>query len=172
MIFWMLMLMAMLAATLAQALLPGVPFLGNARFPALLGLVLYYALNHKLWVGIVVAFVAGILQDGLSMVPLGYSAFLFCGVAAVAGRYRWLVLSEAAVTAAFFGAIASFLVSISLFLLLKQSGSIVCTGSVALHRVLGSGVLGLVTVPVVFLSMSYLHRALDLIEEEGADVKA
>lgn len=172
MLFWMLMLMAMLVATLSQALLPGVPLLGNARFPVLLGVVLYYALNHKLWVGIVVAFVAGILQDGLSMVPLGYSAFLFCGVAALAGRYRWLVLSEAAVTAAFFGAVASFLVSLSLFFLLKQSGAIACTGSAGLHRVIGSGILGFVMVPVVFFGLSHLHRALDLAEEEGADVKA
>jgi rod shape-determining protein MreD len=172
MLFWMLMCMAMLVATLAQSLLPGMALLGHARFPVLLGLVLYYALNHKPWIVIVVAFVAGLLQDGLSMVPLGYSALLFCAVAAVAGRYRSLVLSEAAITAAFFGAISSLLVSISLYLLLRQAGTIVCSGPMVLQRIVGSGVLGLVTVPIVFVSMAHLHRSLELIEEEGSDVKA
>ncbi|MBT3191609.1 MAG: rod shape-determining protein MreD [Verrucomicrobia bacterium] len=172
MLFWILMALMMLVATLTQASLPVWAVLGYARSPVLLGLVLYYALNHKLWVVVPVAFTAGMLQDGLSMVPLGYSALLFCLVAIVAARYRQLVLSEAAVTAAFFGGIASLVVSLALYLLLRKADLISCKGSVATLHILGSGILGLVTVPVVFLSMAGLHRSLDLIEEEGVDVTA
>ena len=172
MLFWMLMIIAVLGATLAQALLPGWAMFGQARFPVLLGLVLYYALNHKSWIVILVAFVAGILQDGLSLVPLGYSALLFCVVATVAGRYRRLVLSEAVVTAAFFGGVSSLVMALLLYLLLNQAGTIACSGSLALLRVLGSGVLGTITVPAVFLIMTHLHHELELAGEEDSDVRA
>jgi len=172
MLFWILMMMAMLVATLGQAMLPGWPLLGYARFPLLLGVVLYYALNHKLWIVILVAFVAGLLQDGLSLVPLGYSALLFCGVAVVAGRYRRLVLSEAFVTAAFFGGIASLVVTLFIFILLRRADAIACSALQAALRIVGSGFLGMLTVPVVFLLMTHLHRALELVGEEDADVRA
>jgi rod shape-determining protein MreD len=172
MLFWMLMIIAVLGATLAQALLPGWAVFGQARFPVLLGLVLYYALNHKSWIVILVAFVAGILQDGLSLVPLGYSALLFCVVATVAGRYRRLVLSEAVVTAAFFGGVCSLVMALLLYLLLNQAGTIACSGSLALLRVLGSGILGTITVPAVFLIMTHLHHELELAGEEDSDVRA
>jgi rod shape-determining protein MreD len=172
MLFWMLMIIAVLGATLAQALLPGWAMFGQARFPVLLGLVLYYALNHKSWIVILVAFVAGMLQDGLSLVPLGYSALLFCVVASVAGRYRRLVLSEAVVTAAFFGGISSLLMTLFLFLLLNHSGTISCSGSLAFLRIVGSGILGTITVPAVFLIMTHLHHELELSGEEDTDVRA
>ena len=172
MLFWILLLLSVLSAVLTQALLPGPPVLGGARFPVLLGVVLYYALNHKPWIVIIVAFTAGLLQDGLSMVPLGYSALLFCGAAMIAGRYRKLVLSEAAVTAAFFGGVTNLLVALVLYLLLRQGGGIVCSGGMAALRIVGCGLLGVATVPAVFVLMTQLHRSLDLVEEEGVDVKA
>lgn len=172
MLFWMFMLMALLAGTLLQASLPAWPWLGSARFPMLLGLTIYYALNHKPWTMIIVAFAAGMLQDGLSLVPLGYSATLFCMVALVVGRYRRLVLSEAAVTAAFFGGVASVVVALLLYLLLAHEGVIGCSVSSALLRVAGSGVLGMVTVPLVVVVMAHLHRAIGLVQEEGGDARA
>ncbi len=172
MLFWMLFCLSMLAAVLTQALLPGLAFLGGARFPVLLGIVLYYALNHRPWIVIIVAFVAGMFQDGLSLVPLGYSALLFCSAALVAGRYRQLVLSEAAVTAAFFGGVTNLVVALILYLLLSRNGVIACSGTAATVRIVGSGILGAVTVPAVFLIMTGLHRSLDLQEEEGVDVHA
>jgi rod shape-determining protein MreD len=172
MLFWMLLFLSMLTAMLTQALLPGPALLGGARFPVLLGVVLYYALNHKPWIVIIVAFAAGVLQDGLSLVPLGYSALLFCTAAFMAGRYRKLVLSEAAVTAAFFGGVTNLTVALILYVLLSRDGSIVCSGGAAALRIVGSGILGVVAVPAVFVLMTQLHRALDLVEEEGVDVKA
>jgi len=172
MLFWMLLMLSVLAAVLSQALLPGPALLAGARFPVLLGIVLYYALNHKPWIVIIVAFTAGLLQDGLSMVPLGYSALLFCAAAMVAGRYRKLVLSEAAVTAAFFGGVTNLLLALILYFLLRQGDAIACSGGMAALRIVGSGLLGVITVPAVFVLMTQLHRALDLVEEEGVDVKA
>ena len=132
---------------------------------------MYYALNHKPWIVIIVAFTAGLLQDGLSLAPLGYSALLYCVAALVAGRYRKLVLSEAAVTAAFFGGVTNFAMALILYVLLSRDGSIACSGGAAAIRIVGSALLGVITVPAVFVLMSQLHRALDLQEEEGVDVQ-
>jgi len=172
MYFMMLMVMVMIGATLLQALLPGWAVLGHARYPVLLGVVLYYALNHKLWIVIATAFMAGMLQDGLGMVPLGYSSLLFCAVALVAGRYRQLVLSDAVITALFFGGISSFVVSLLLYLLLRSGGFVSCSGTTAVVRIFGSGLLGTITVPLVFICMKLLHRSLGLQEKEDADVRA
>ena len=172
MYFMILMFMVMIGATLLQALLPGWAVLGNARYPVLLGVVLYYALNHKISVVIAAAFTAGLLQDSLGFVPLGYSSILFCGVALVAARYRGLVLSDAPITAVFFGGIASFGVSLILYLLLRSGGLVSCSGATAVMHILGSALLGIVTVPAVFICMKILHRALDIQEKEDADVRA
>jgi rod shape-determining protein MreD len=172
MYFAMLMFMVMLGATLLQAALPGWPVLGYARFPILLGVVLYYALNHKLWIVVIAAFSAGMLQDSMSFVPLGYSSFLFCVAAVAVGRYRQLVLSDAIVTAIFFGGIAGFTVTLALYLLLKAGGHLACSGGTAALHIFGSTFLGIITVPAVFLLMTLMHRALELQEKEDADVRA
>ncbi len=133
---------------------------------------LFIALHHKLWIVIASAFAAGMLQDGLGFVPLGYSAILFCVVALVAAKYRQLVLSDSAITALFFGGIASFMVSFALYLLLRTGGYVSCSVTTALVRIIGSGLLGIITVPVVFICMKHLYRALDLQEKEDANVRA
>jgi len=164
------MFLVFLSATLMQAAFPGWALLEHARFPVLLGVVLYYALNHPMWVGISAAFLAGLMQDSMSMVPLGYSSFLFCLSALVAGHYRRQVLSDALITATFFGAVCAFAASLSLYLLLRMENLVECSGTTAALRIIFSGMLGAVTVPAVFLVMKGLHKALDLEEKEDADV--
>jgi len=166
------MFMVMLGATLLQAMLPGWAALGHARFPILLGVVLYYALNHEAAVAVIAAFAAGMLQDGMSFVPLGYSAFLFCVVALIAGHYRGLVLSDAIITALFFGGIAGISVSFGLYLLLRMGNFVSCSAATAWLHIFGSGVLSVITVPSVFILMNLMHKALDLRDKEDADVRA
>ena len=170
MYFAMLMILVMMVATLLQTILPGWAILGYARFPLLLGVVLYYALNHKLWIAIGTAFVAGLLQDGMSFVPLGYSAFIFCVIALIAGHYKKMLLSEALVTALFFGAIGSFMLSFMLFMLLNMRHLIGCSGFTAALRIMGGTILGAVSIPPIFLLLKILHHSLDLQEKEDADV--
>ncbi len=170
--FFMLLVLSILMAALVQALLPALHWFGGARFPVLLGLVLYYALNHKPWIAIIVAFAGGLLHDGLSQVPLGYTPLLFSIVTVIAGRYRRLVLNEAIVTAAFFGGVSAFVMTLLLYLFLQLNGAVACSMGTAAIRIGGSAILGVVTVPAVFGIMIILHRALDLLEEEEAHVGA
>lgn len=172
MYFSLLIFMVMVIATLLQALLPGWAVLGHARFPILLALVLFFSLNHKLYIAIPLAFTAGMIQDSLGFVPLGYSSLLFCGVTLVVAHYRELVLTEATVTAIFFGGISSLAVTFLLYLLLLSGKHISCSGTTALAHILGSGLLGTITVPIVFFCMKKLYRALAIKEEEDSDVRA
>ena len=172
MYFAMLMFLVLTGAVLLQAALPGWALLGYARPPVLLAVVLYYALNHRLWVGILAAFIAGMLLDGMSFVPLGYSALLFCIVALIAGHYQKLVLSDAVITAVFFGAAGSLLTGGVLYFLLSSENLIACSGGTAALKIFWGTVLGAITAPVVFVAMKLIHAALDLQDKEDADVGA
>ncbi len=166
MIFWMLMSLVLLTATLLQAHLPRIAFLGGARWPVLCCVVLYYALNHRRTAGLVAGLVAGLLMDMLSLVPAGFSVLLFCAMAMVAGRYRRLVLTEAAVTAAFFGGLSSLLYAGLLYGVLAQGGLQGTPPVLALARLVGGALTGGLAAPVVFLMLSRLHWALDLDDKE------
>lgn len=166
MMFWMLMTLVLLSAMLLQAQLPGIALLGGARWPVLSCVVLYYALNHRRTAGLVAALVAGLLLDMLSLVPAGYSVFMFGVMAMVAGRYRRLVLPEAAVTAAFFGALSGLFYATFLYGVLANGGLQGCPPVLVLARILGGLLMGGVTGPVVFLVMSGLHRELNLEDKE------
>ncbi len=164
--FWLLMAMSILTGVLLQAHLPGIPVLGGIRPPLLAGLVLYYALNHRIAAGWMAALAAGLLLDALSLVPPGYSVLLFLGLAGVADRYRKLVLPEATVTAVFFGGLAGLSYSMVLYGLLVRSGMEPGHPVQVTMRIAGSGLTGLVTTPVVFRVMTILHKALDLADKE------
>lgn len=166
MIFWILMALMLLLATLLQAHLPGVVFLGGARWPILCAVVLYYALNHRRTAGLVAGLVAGLLMDMLSLVPAGFSVLLFCVMAMVAGRYRRLVLPEAAVTAAFFGGVSGLLYAALLYGVLAPGGLQGCPPVLALARVVGGALTGALAAPVVFLVLARLHRGLDVDDKE------
>ena len=170
MYFAMVMILVIPGAAILQGMLPSWAVLAQARFPVLLAVALYYALNCESWIALIAAFSAGFLQDSLSFVPLGYSSLLFCIVVLVAGRFRRQVLSDALVTALFFGGIATVVVTLLLYLLLRMNDLVMCGGATVTLRILSSGLLGLVTVPVVFLFMTGIHRALDLTDREDADV--
>lgn len=166
MMFWTLMAMVLLAGTLLQSLMPGAPFFGGIRWPVLCCVSLYYALNHRGAAGVASGFAAGFLIDTLSLVPLGFSVLLFCGMAWAVGCCRKLVLPEALVTSAFFGGLAGLLYPALLYGLLLRGGLQGCQPMVAVARIAGGGVTGAVTAPVVFLVLSRLHKALNLDDKE------
>ncbi len=148
---WLLTSLLVLGGTLLQGAIPGPAVLGQARFPILLGLVLYLALNRT-WVEMmVVAVVAGLLHDSLSMVPLGYTSVLYCICALVAYRCRPVVVSDSLLTAACFGVPGAVGVTALVWLLLAKEQLVDISFGMGLLRMGGAGVLAAVTVPVVFL---------------------
>jgi len=150
MMTWVVMVFVLLSASVAQALLPGWPWLGQAKFPFLLAAVLYYALNYGPGVTVTAAFLAGLLQDALSPIPLGYSTFCFSIAGLMVGGVRKLVIAEALPTHLLFGAVGAAAVSLGLWGLLTAADVATCTVRWGLLKAAGSALLGMVAAPVVF----------------------
>lgn len=162
---WIIPTILLLAAALGQIMLPGIRGLAGSRWPLLACVVVFYALHRKGAVVLAIALVAGIVQDALSIVPLGYSACLFCVAALPVSLLRRLVVPDSPITAAVFCAVVCMTVTGLLGLLLAASGLHECGFGVGLVRALGTGLLGCASGPVVFLVAGGLHQSVDRLEE-------
>jgi rod shape-determining protein MreD len=171
MLIFMLTSLMLLSAWLLQALLPAHAVLAQARYPFLLALTVYVALNRRGWGMLLTALTAGLIQDLLSTaMPLGYSAVLFAGVALLIHRYRKLVVTDSPVTAACFGGVAALLVTALLYVLLLEEGVLVIPLRMGVLRVGATGLLALGVTPLVFVVANALFGALDLVlEKEDLD---
>ena len=152
------MLFSALAAGFMQGLLPGPAWLGQARWPLLLGVVLYYALQRNTVTMLTAAVLAGFVQDALSAVPLGYSACAFVAVGWGAAHFRQLVLSEALVTQAFFGLTGSALANLLIYLLLRKDALVVLSAGQVVLKLAGTAMLGVVSTPLIFNLAGRLDR--------------
>jgi rod shape-determining protein MreD len=160
-----MMALALAAAALVQMAVPPVALLGLAKVPVLLGVALYYALTRPAGVALGAAFLAGLLQDALSPVPLGHSAFCFVLAAALAGRFRRTVLADAAVTAALFGALAAAATTLASYGLLARAGLTSWPAGRLLVKGLGTGMLGALVTPAVFAAVRRLDGRVGLAPE-------
>jgi rod shape-determining protein MreD len=140
----------LLAAVLAQVGGPGVAMLGGARAPFLLGAVLYYALRRESHTMLAVALAAGLLQDTLSFIPLGYSVVAFGLAGWIVSRFRDLVIGDTVLAPLCFGAAAAPVVTLFLYLLLIRSGHAGVPVPRLVVRLLGTGLLALAATPACF----------------------
>lgn len=161
---WLVMIVAMLAAVVLQVYLPGHPALGFARCPLLLGIVLYYALCRPTATFAVAACLCGVLLDSASQIPLGFSCVCFLLLGFTAGRFRELVLVEAFVTQAFFGAVSALLLHLAQFAYLRGSGEIAVSFGAALHKAAGAGILAALVTPLVFLVLRVVDAGVGVVQ--------
>jgi rod shape-determining protein MreD len=143
------MLFALVAGAVIQSLVPGAALLGRARIPLLLAVVLYYALTNSRGIMLLSAVVAGLLQDSLSFIPPGYSAFCFGAVGMVVNRYKDDLFSESVLTTSFIGAAAGFVLSLGLSLLLWFNDLIGDPLLWWVLRAVGTALLGAACTPIV-----------------------
>ena len=155
---WIVLSIMLVVCATLQVMLPGYDVLGQAKFPVLLALALYYALNREFLVAMIAALCAGLLHDLLGQIPLGYSVMCFCCAAMVVSMFHNVVMSESALTAIFFGAVAGVAVTAGLYGLLCAGGYTGCPPLRALAKILGSGLLGAICCPFVFLAAAGLNR--------------
>ena len=163
---WVVMIMVLMAGGLLQSQLPGYAVLGQVKFPFLLAIVLYYALNWDVAVMLVAAVLAGLLQDLLSPIPLGYSAFCFCVVGWIANRWRKLVMTESVITPMFFGGLAAMAVTLSLYVFLVRGDFIGSAVGLLILRMIGAGLLGVISTPLIFLAAGRLDRLVGNVEDK------
>lgn len=153
-----ILVVLLVAAGLIQDFIPGVLVLGQVKAPVLLALVLYYALAHSRTTLLWAAILGGILQDSLSLVPIGYSALAFCLIGLCLRRFRDVLFTRSLATAVLVGGVGHLLV-LGLIQILLRLGEDWGGGSwgAGAMRLLGALIMGMVTTPVVW----WLARALD-----------
>ncbi len=163
---WVVMVFVVVGGALVQMLLPAPACVGHVKAPVLLGVVLYYALNREGNVMTTAAVSAGFLKDVLSPMPIGYSIVCFLIVAWVASRFRPLVMNEAAVTAAFFGFVSAAMVTLVVYVLLRQAGLVADPVWLGVAKSFGVALLAAVCTPLVFLLVGKFDRWVGNVEEK------
>lgn len=146
---WIVMTCLMIAAAMGQMFVPAFTVLGQVKTPFLMSVVLYYALQREYRVMIVSACVAGILQDTLGQIPLGYSVFCFFLMGVIVSRFQGVVMTETVLTTLFFGGLCAIAVTIGIGGLLAGVGLVRYPLGRALLKALGAGVLGGLCTPIV-----------------------
>jgi rod shape-determining protein MreD len=160
----LVMLAVTMLAALVQAVVPAWAALGQAKLPALAAVVVYYALaRHRrdlLWAAIL----AGLVQDGMGLIPFGYSSFVFCVTGLVMARFKDLVFVQEQVTHMLFGALMAFGSTLFLYGLLYSTALVEMPVSQALHKASGSALLGAVVTPLLFHGCARLDRLMGLVD--------
>ena len=154
---WLVMLVALVASALLQALLPAGPLPGHVKAPLLLGVVVYYALVRRRGIMLAAALTAGLLHDGLSVIPLGYSSCAFCVVGLAVHRYRDAVFARRGLTHLLFGAMAGGGMTLMLAVMMGSSGLIGWDPGLVAIRLVSSAAWGAAAVPVVFRLLEHLE---------------
>ena len=159
----------LLAAGLLQDVLAGPLWLGQAKAPVLLAVALYYALHHERWAMLTAVVVAGILQDSISLMPIGYSSFCFCLLGLAVRNLRGILFKHSMGTAALVGGLSGALAAGFLQGMLVM-GTNYETGPWwwVIWRMAGSAVLGMVAFPVAWRIARSLDQLAGNLEPQEA----
>ncbi len=170
---WCLLFLCLPVTLLVQVLVPIRVFGVWQYLPWMHGVVIYYALNHKLSVACTVAILAGLLVDGFTFSQPGMGVFLYGMIVYLAERFRQQIVPEAMITASVFGVVAgSTLVLLRLGILWAEGHQGLTLGR-ALATLGFAVVSGAICVPAVGYLLQVIHRGLDLrTGEEGQHVNA
>jgi len=155
-----LMLGGIFIGALLQLFLPPWPMFGGAKPPVLAALVLYYALHRSLrgmWIAV---FWAALLHDGLDLGMFGPALIGFPLIGVLAHRVRLEIFADGTVTQMVFGVAGAMAVTLLTLLIYTATGQRPFHFGHALLRLFGSGLLGMVTLPLVSLAMNTLEAAL------------
>lgn len=149
----------------AQVLMPAWRHMGQPAFPFLLAVVLYAAVSKKPRYFVATALLAGVLEDSLSLAPLGCSTFAFLVAGGLAVLLREDFYADKTRSAMGFGALCAAASTGAMALLLRQQDLITLSGGDIFRRMAGSAVLGAIVVPVLFGLMRGLERLLGTLED-------
>jgi rod shape-determining protein MreD len=162
------MIVLLLAAAVSQGLTPAIAWLGTAKPPFLLGVAVFYALRASRGMAVTAAILAGIIQDSLSLFPLGYSALCFTGFGLLLVAGREFLFRENPLTVAVLGAVlgAATTGALSLMCLLGEQAGGLPPGWLAL-KMAGGALLGAGAVPAVCGLGAALESHTGIVREEA-----
>ena len=161
------MLFAVIVGAVLHAALPAA-WLGGTPLNPMLGIVIYYALMHGRLAMLGAAIVAGLIEDGMGMMPLGYSSFAYCLVGWMVEEFREVVLVREVPTHVLFGSLGACCSSLAEWLLLVKDGLVQPEPLVLLIRLLGSALAAAIVVPLVFALMVRIDTLVGNLEEVDA----
>jgi rod shape-determining protein MreD len=168
---WMVMGFLLLAAAIVQTAMPSIAWLGGAKPPLLLGLVLYYAMRRDTEHTLVAAATGGFLQDSLSEIPLGCSSLLFALAGGIVRHYRKRLLDDFLLSHLFVGALAAMAVTAGEYLLMRRMGLLCHSLWRGGWKVLGDGALGLAVTPILMVVARLFDRLVGNVEVK-VDIQA
>ena len=145
---------------LVQLFLPAWSMFGGIKPPVLAAFVLYYALHRSprgMWIAV---FWAALLHDGLDLGGFGPALVGFPLIGVLAHRIRLEIFVDGLVTQMVFGALGAMLAMLVAVLLYAATGQRPIHFGYALLRIIGSGLLGMVALPLVSWSMKMLEAAI------------
>lgn len=153
------MALLILLAALAQSLAPAVYMLGAAKLPFLLGVPVYYALTHRRGVVVASALLAGIVQDSLSPLPVGFSALSMVIFGLAVHHMREVLFRDSPLTVAMLGFVLAGLGMLVMYVMLRMGADVVAVPLWWLGlKMGGNALLGLVAVPLVWVAAGFLER--------------
>ena len=161
------LIFSLLVAALVQALLPTTRWTGYAPVPVMASVVLYYALLRPRAILLAAAVGAGLVEDSLGQMPLGYSVFCYCVMGLLVEHFRDSLLVRQWTTHAMLGLLANLGLTLVLMLLLAKDGLIVPDLLHTVLRLVGALLLGAVTAPVVVAALDSLEQTLGMADEEA-----
>ena len=164
----LLMLMFwLIAGGTLQVVVPAFRHMGQPAFPFLLGVVLYAAVNKKARYFVATALLAGVVEDSLSLAPLGCSACAFLAAGGLAVLLREDFYADKVRTTMGFGALCAATSTGAMALLLRLKGLVALSGGEIFWRMAGSAILGAVLIPLLFGGMRGLERLLGTWEDRA-----
>ena len=158
-LFWLI------AGGTLQVLMPAWRHMGQPSFPFVLGVVLFAALTKKSRYFVAVALLGGLLEDSLSLAPLGFSSCAFLVAGSVAVLLRMDFFTYKATTISVVGALCAAVSTGAMAVLLQMKGLVGLSLTAMAWRMLGSAVLGAILIPVLFGLMRGVERRLGIGED-------
>lgn len=163
----LMLLFWLIAGGTLQVLVPVWRHMGQPAFPFLLGVVLYAAVNKKARYFVLTALLAGVLEDSLSLAPLGSSACAFLAAGGLALLLREDFFADKARTVMWFGALCAAASTGTMALLLRMEGLVALSAGDLFRRMAGAAVLAAVVLPLLFGMMRGLERLLGTWEDRA-----
>jgi rod shape-determining protein MreD len=161
------MLAIIVAGALVQQLLPGPALFGGMKPPVLAAAALYHALRKDapdFWMAV---FLAALLQDSLDLGSFGPALLAFPVVGYVAHRIRNEIFLDGLITQLVLGAVLGLFTAFTALLVYSVTGQRSVPPGLALVRLFGSLLLGMLTLPVVSHSINRLESLIPRPREYG-----
>jgi rod shape-determining protein MreD len=162
---FVVLFLAVTIGVVIQNVAPTPAGLGRPEMPILLGITLYVSLLHAMRPAVVTALFAGLVQDAMGHMPLGYHAFAYVVAAYAAAQWRDVVMVRSWTTHALLGAAGAVFVTLFCGVLLIQGGLRLPWGLLAL-KAAGSALAGAIVVPIACRILLATEARLGLVEAE------